>query len=82
MKNDYLISYYDSMPSFFDEVGDYHDVAQSAGWYVQISDNPPWGPFSNQKEAIESLLIEWPRFEDGYWDTDETKPAGKKEEFN
>jgi hypothetical protein len=82
MKNDYLISYYDCMPSFFDEVGDYHDVSDSAGWYVQISDNPPWGPFSNQKEAIESLLIEWPRFENGYWDTDETKPAEKKEEFN
>jgi len=81
MKNEYFIAYYDSMPSFFNEDGDYHDVAQSAGWYVQISDNPPWGPFSNQKEAIESLLIEWPRFEEGYWD--QKDPTTKsEEEFN
>ena len=81
MKNEYFIAYYDSMPSFFNEDGDYHDVAQSEGWYVQISDNPPWGPFLNQKEAIESLLIEWPRFEEGYWDQ---KDAATKsdEEFN
>jgi hypothetical protein len=81
MKNDYFISYYDSMPSFFDEVGDYHDISDSAGWYVQISDHPPWGPFSNQKEAIESLLIEWPRFEEGYWDQKDS-PKKTKEEFN
>jgi hypothetical protein len=67
MKNDYFISYYDCMPSFFDEDGTYHDVINSAGWYVQVSDFEPWGPFSTQKEAIESLLIEWPRFEEGFW---------------
>ena len=67
MKHDYLISYYDSMPSFFSLDGVYHDVADSAGWYVQISELEPWGPFQTQKEAIESLLVEWPRFETGYW---------------
>lgn len=70
MKNDYLISYYDSMPSFFDEDGIYHEVSNSSGWYVQVSDFSPWGPFQSQKEAIESLLIEWPRFEKGFWKDD------------
>jgi len=67
MKHDYLISYYDSTPSFFDENGNYIDVFGGAGWYVQVSDLTPWGPFLTQKEAIESLLIEWPRFESNFW---------------
>lgn len=81
MKSEYLISYYDSMPSFFDEFGDYYDVAQSEGWYVQISDHPPWGPFSNQKEAIESLLMEWPKFEEGYCEKNNSSDEREKE-FN
>lgn len=66
MKHDYLISYYDSMP-IITEDGKYIEVFNSAGWYVQVSYFQPWGPFQTQKEAIESLLIEWPRFEDGFW---------------
>jgi hypothetical protein len=81
MKNEYFISYYDSMPSFFDEYGDYYDVAQSEGWYVQISDHPPWGPFLNQKEAMESLLMEWPRFEKGYFYQKDT-PTKNDEELD
>ena len=76
MKHDYLISYYDSMPSFFDEDGAYHEISNSAGWYVQVSDFEPWGPFPTQKEAIESLLIEWPRFEEGHW------TENKREDIN
>lgn len=76
MKNEYFISYYDCMPSFFDEDGTYHEVSNSAGWYVQVSDFEAWGPFPTQKEAIESLLIEWPRFEAGYW------TEKKEEDFN
>lgn len=67
MKHDYLISYYDSFPSFFSEAGEYVEVSGGAGWYVQVSELPPWGPFQSQKEAIESLLMEWERFEEGYW---------------
>lgn len=69
MKNDYLISYYDSMPIITND-GQYIEVFDSAGWYVQISEFEPWGPFQTQKEAIESLLIEWPRFEDDFWKKD------------
>lgn len=67
MRHDYLISYYDSFPSFFSEDGEYVEVSGGAGWYVQVSELPPWGPFQSQKEAIESLLMEWERFEEGYW---------------
>jgi len=67
MKNDYLISYYDSFPPFFSEEGDYIVPSGGEGWYVQVSETPPWGPFSNQREAIESLLLEWERFEEGYF---------------
>jgi outer membrane protein OmpA-like peptidoglycan-associated protein len=35
----------------------------------------------NQKEAIDSLLIEWPRFEEGYWDQKDTTTKSNKE-FN
>lgn len=48
--------------------GDSSDFFLGKGWYVQVSEFQPWGPFSNQKEAIESLLIEFPRFEDDFWD--------------
>jgi hypothetical protein len=71
MKHDYLISYYDSFPSFFSEEGDYIEVSGGGGWYVQVSDHQPWGPFDNQKEAIESLLMEWERFEPNYWKEEE-----------
>lgn len=67
MKHDYLISYYDSFPPFLAENGTYIEVIGGAGWYVQVSDYQAWGPFNNQKEAIESLLMEWERFEEGYW---------------
>ena len=67
MKHDYLISYYDSFPTFLSEDGKYIEVFGGAGWYVQVSDYQPWGPFKSQKEAIESLLMEWKRFEEGYW---------------
>jgi len=48
--------------------GNSSDFFLGKGWYVQVSEFQPWGPFSNQKEAIESLLIEFPRFEDDFWD--------------
>jgi hypothetical protein len=75
MKNDYFISYYDSMP-ILTNGGEQIDIFNSAGWYVQVSSFEPWGPFPTQKEAIESLLIEWPRFEEGYW------IENKKEDVN
>ena len=76
MKHDYLISYYDSMSYLIGEGVDHREIPNSAGWYVQVSDFEPWGPFPSQKEAIESLLIEWPRFETGYW------IENKEEDFN
>jgi len=33
------------------------------GWYCQVSNLLPWGPFDSQAEALESMLMEWPRFE-------------------
>lgn len=67
VRNDYLISYYPSFPSFYTDKGEYVEVSGGEGWYVQVSEYPPWGPFQNQREAIESLLLEWERFEADYW---------------
>ena len=64
-KQKYLIKYYKSPRE-----GDSSDFFLGKGWYIQVSEFQPWGPFSDQKEAIESLLIEWPRFEDDFWDKD------------
>lgn len=39
------------------------DGEQDPGWYCQVSSFMPWGPFDSQAEALESMLMEWPRFE-------------------
>ena len=39
------------------------DGAESPGWYCQVSNLTPWGPFDSQAEALESMMMEWPRFE-------------------
>lgn len=63
-KNRYEIFYNDGTVSFGDH-----------GWYAMVSgdhfESIPWGPFNDQREAIESLLIEWPRFESGYFTEDD-----------
>lgn len=75
LKQRYLIEYYD-LP----KEGVCSDFFLGEGWYIRVSEFQPWGPFPSQKEAIESLLIEWPRFEDGFWA--ETKEGVSMADFS
>lgn len=53
MKHSYIIFWEES-----NTVGE-----QDPGWYCQVSNLTPWGPFESQAEALESMMMEWPRFE-------------------
>lgn len=66
----YLIAYNDGTAGFCDDAGQSIPELNEPGWYVKAGRFPPWGPFESQKEAIESLLIEWERFEPNYFKED------------
>jgi len=36
---------------------------KNPGWYCQVSGLIFWGPFESQAEALESMMMEWPRYE-------------------
>jgi len=67
----YLVVYNDGTAGFCDEAGVVIPEINEPGWYVKAGRFLPWGPFESQKEAIESLLIEWPRFEPDYFKEEE-----------
>ncbi len=55
MKHSYIVYWEDEASS--EEGGE-------SGWYCQVSNFTPWGPFETQGEALESMMMEWPRFEE------------------
>lgn len=73
-KNSYHIHYNNGTTHFYNPDGSLIEELEDIGWYVRVSCNAneclPWGPFNDQREAIESLLMEWPRFESGYFTED------------
>ena len=58
MKHSYIIFWEEKDPAFGP-----NDEDRGPGWYCQVSNLMPWGPFDTQGEALESMSIEWPRFE-------------------
>lgn len=68
MKHTYSIIWLNGREETFDENGHRTSESVEEGWYCKVSNYGPWGPFKNQLEAMQSMLIEWERFEDGYWD--------------
>lgn len=69
-KNSYRIYFNDGNVHLYNEEGFLIQELEDIGWYVEVLTEPesgPWGPFNDQREAIESLLIEWIRFESGYF---------------
>jgi hypothetical protein len=53
MRHSYIVFWEDSTS----------EVMAESGWYCQVSNLIPWGPFDSQAEALESMMMEWPRFE-------------------
>lgn len=69
----YLVVYNDGTAGFRDESGVEIPELNEPGWYVKAGRYLPWGPFANQRKAIESLLIELERFEPGYFNEEDDK---------
>lgn len=58
MKHSYIVYWEDTDPAASTIEAD-----RGPGWYCQVSNFMPWGPFDSQAESLESMLMEWPRFE-------------------
>lgn len=69
----YLVVYNDGTAGFRDESGIEIPELNEPGWYVKAGRYLPWGPFPDQGKAIESLLIEWERFESDYFNEEDGK---------
>jgi hypothetical protein len=78
MQNTYSIIWLDAKEESFDENGHRTSESVDEGWYCKVSNYGPWGPFENQVDAMKSMLIEWERFEDNYWDFIRPKADGAK----
>ncbi len=63
-KNWYQI-YFEANP----RAGSYE--GEGIGWWVKVGNFEPWGPFETPGDAANSLAIEWPRFEEGYFDEED-----------
>lgn len=71
--NSYHIYYNNGCIHHYNADGSVINELDESGWYVRVGVNLPWGPFPDQRKAIESLLIEWERFEPGYFNEEDDK---------